>query len=101
GRNSYYTFIRDSMRALKPYDQMVRELITATGPSFTTGPVNFWVRQIQTNGPTQDTYDNLGAFTGERFLGLPLTCLSCHNGRGHLEAVNSSMVPRMRTDFWK
>ncbi|HSP35808.1 MAG TPA: DUF1553 domain-containing protein, partial [Thermoanaerobaculia bacterium] len=33
--------------------------------------------------------------------GLPLVCVSCHNGVGHLEAVNSSLVSRTRYDFWK
>src|SRR5205807_1948408 len=53
------------------------------------------------NGPAQDTYDNLSAATGEKFLGMPFVCLSCHNGLGHLELVNTSMAKRTRTDFWK
>ncbi len=101
GRNAYYNWMRDSFASGKPYDQMVRESITATGANFTTGPVNYWVRQILTNGPIQDTYDDMSAATGEHFLGLPLVCLSCHNGKGHLEAVNSSLVTRTRYDFWK
>lgn len=101
GRNAYYTWMRDSFSSGKPYDQMVRESITSSGANFTTGPVNYWVRQILTNGPIQDTWDGMSAATGEHFLGLPLVCLSCHNGKGHLEAVNSSLVPRTRNDFWK
>ncbi len=101
GRNAYYNWMRDSFSSGKPYDQMVRESITASGANFTTGPVNYWVRQILTNGPIQDTYDGMSAATGEHFLGLPLNCLSCHNGKGHLEAVNSSLVSRTRYDFWK
>lgn len=101
GRNAYYTFIRDSIRARKPYDQMVRELIAGGGGQNTSGPANYWVRQIQTNGPIHDTWDNLSAHTGEKFLGLPLNCLSCHNGVGHLEQVNTGLVRRTREDFWK
>jgi hypothetical protein len=100
GRNAYYTYIRDSIKANKPYDQMVREIIGASGDSFSNGPANFWVRQIQANGPAQDTYDNLAAETGVMFHGMPLQCLSCHNGLGHLEAVNWYLKSHARYDFW-
>ena len=101
GRNAFHAFIRDSFLAGKPYDQIVREMIGANGASWTVGQVNYWVRQIQNNGPVQDTYDNLSADSGEKFLGLPLNCLSCHNGIGHLDQVNVSLVPRSRNDFWR
>lgn len=101
GRNAYYTFIRDSMRSGKPHDQMVREVLSARGAQNTVGQANYWVRQIQTNGPVQDTWDNLSAESAEKFLGLPLTCVSCHGGLGHLEQVNTSLVRRTREDFWK
>ena len=64
GRNAYYTYIHDSIKNKKAYDQMVREIIGASGDSFTNGGANFWVRQIQANGPAQDTYDNLAARVG-------------------------------------
>lgn len=101
GRNAMYNFIRDSIRNNKGYDQMVREVLTGVGGSSTVGPANYWVREIQGNGPTQDTYDNMSADSAQQFLGLPLVCLSCHNGVGHVEAVNSSLARRTRYDFWK
>lgn len=101
GRNAWYLWIKESFRAAKPYDAMVRELLTARGGAFTAGAANYWVRQIQTNGPVQDTFDNLSSDSAEKFLGLPLNCLSCHNGLGHLEQVNSSLVKRTRQEFWQ
>ena len=101
GRNAYYAFILDSFRAGKPYDQLVRDLLAGSGRQNSAGEANYWVRQIQTNGPIQDTWDNLAAHSAEKFLGLPLTCLSCHNGIGHLEQVNTGLVQRTRADFWK
>jgi hypothetical protein len=101
GRNAYYKYIHDAFASGKPYDQMVRELVSATGKSFTTGAVNYWVRDFQNNGPIQDTFDNESASTAARFLALPLQCLSCHNGLGHLEPVNSALAKRTRYDFWK
>ncbi len=101
GRNAYYKFIHDSIRDGKPYDQMVRELISNTGRAFTNGELNYWVRDIQNNGPVQDTYDNLSASTGQRFLSQPLICISCHNGLGHLEQVNTGLAKRKRAEFWE
>ena len=102
GRNAYYNFIHDSIKSNKPYDQLVREIVSAAGDSYTdaTGGTNYWVRQIQPNGPIQDTYDNLAAQSGEKFLGMPVLCLSCHNGLGHLESVNTYLKSKSRYDFW-
>jgi hypothetical protein len=100
GRNAYYTYLHDSIKANKPYDQLVREILAGKGDSFVTGQANFIVRQLQRNGPAQDTYDNLSAQSGERFLGMPLLCLSCHNGIGHLEQVNVYLKSKARADFW-
>ena len=100
GRNAYYTYLRDSIRNRKPYDQIVRELISGKGDSWASGPPNYVVRQIQRNGPAQDTFDNLASHSGEKFLGMPLLCLSCHSGRGHLEQVNVYLSGKTRTDFW-
>src|SRR6266540_2759474 len=101
GRDAYYKFIRGSIKGGKPYDQMVRESIAGAGKSFTNGEANYYVRDLQGNGPIQDSYDNLSASTGQRFLAMPFQCLSCHNGLGHLEQVNSAMAKRTRYDFWK
>jgi hypothetical protein len=99
-RNLYYKYLHDSMAAGKPYDQIVREIVAGAGDSFVTGQPAYWVRLLQNNGPIQDTYDNLSAATGQQFLGLPLVCLSCHSGLGHLEQVNSSLAKRTRSEFW-
>ena len=100
GRNLYYTFIHDSLKNGKPYDQMVREVISAKGGSFATGPANYWVRQTQANGPIQDQFDNLAAHSSEKFLGMPMLCVSCHSGLGHLELVNTYLKSKTRYDFW-
>ena len=102
GRNAYYNFIHNSIRDNKPYDQLVREILSATGDTFTdaTGGTNYWTRQVQPNGPIQDTYDNLAAHSGEKFLGMPALCLSCHNGLGHLDSVNTYLKSKTRYDFW-
>ncbi|PYQ34667.1 MAG: hypothetical protein DMF57_05520 [Acidobacteria bacterium] len=100
GRNAYFTYIHDSIKNGKPYDQMAREIISGKGDSFVIGAADYWVRQIQPNGPIQDTYDNLASHSGDKLLGMPLLCLSCHSGLGHLELVNSYLKSKTRYDFW-
>jgi len=100
GRNVYYSWIKDSIKSAKPYDQMVREVLAGKGDSFAVGTANYVVRQLQPNGPAQDTYDNLAAHSGEKFLAQPLLCLSCHSGIGHLELVNTYLKGKTRSDFW-
>lgn len=101
GRNAYYKFIHDGIQQRKAYDQMVRQIIAGLGGSFSNGEANYYVRDMQANGPIQDTYDNLSASTGERFMGLHLQCLSCHGGLAHLEPVNSYLAKKTRYDFWQ
>jgi hypothetical protein len=101
GKNLYYGEIRESIRAGKPYDQMVREVLAGEGNNFQSGVANYVVRQLQRNGPPQDTLDNLAAHSAEKFLGIPMLCISCHNGLGHLELVNWWLREKKREDFWK
>ena len=104
GRKVYTDYLRQSIASHKPYDQIVRELISSSGSSFHDGPTVYWVRQVPSNVndlPPQDTFDNMSAATGDQFLGMPLLCLSCHNGLGHLEQVNRGLSRRTRLDFWK
>jgi hypothetical protein len=101
GKNAYYSWIHDSIRSGKPYDALVRELVAGEGDNFQAGVANFAVRQIQRNGPPQDTLDNLAAHSAEKFLGIPMLCISCHSGGGHLELVNSWLREKKRDDFWK
>lgn len=99
GRNAFYAWIRSSIAAAKPYDQMVRELVAGTGDSFVDGATNFWVRNLTTMGVAQDNYDNVAAVTGEKFLGLQMNCSGCHNGAGHSQNLYVQLKTRM--DFWK
>lgn len=101
GRNAYHAYLVEALRTRKPYDQMARELIAGTGDSFAGGPPNYWVRQMAVAGPVQDTYDNLSSHSGEKFLGLQIGCLSCHDGAGHTDQISISLSGLKRLDFWK
>lgn len=100
GRNAYHAYLVDALRSKKPYDQLVRELISTVGGNVSQPATNFVVRNLQNNGPPQDTYDNLAATTGSVFLGLNVFCTSCHNGAGHTDSINLYLSTVRREDFW-
>jgi hypothetical protein len=68
---NYDAWIRDSFRQNKPYDQFVRELITAQGSTWDNGAsVLFRDRR----DPTEIT-----TLVSQLFLGIRLECAKCHH----------------------
>lgn len=99
-RNNFYRYLRDFVQRDRPYNTFVTELITASGDSLTNAPANYAVRAYQVGDPVQDTLDTFSYNITTTFLGVQTQCISCHNGRGHLEAINSYLAPKKRPDFW-
>ena len=71
-------YLRDSFARNKPYDQIVRELVTATGGNAPgmedfNGAVNFYMDKLAEDG-VQAT-----AKTAQIFLGVQVQCTQCHN----------------------
>ncbi len=100
GRNTLHAYFQKAVKSGKPYDQMAREVINGMGDSNASGPPNFTVRELQNNGPIQDTDDNLASTTGSVFLGTSIFCLSCHHGVGHTTQINIWLSNKLRQDFW-
>jgi hypothetical protein len=71
GMWALYNWMRESFRTNKPFDQFVRELITAKGSIFSHGPANYY-RVF--NNPS-----DLAEATSQLFLGVRLTCAKCHH----------------------
>jgi hypothetical protein len=101
---AFYQYIKSSVSANKPYDQMARELITAQGPNSydtTNGQINFIVNGVVTGGPSQDIYDQQTANIADVFLGIShLNCLLCHNGAGHLTGLSLWGQQQTRYNAW-
>lgn len=64
-------WLRDSFRTNKPYDQMVRELLTASGSTHENGPVAMWRDK-------REPVDASG-FISQIFLGVRMDCAKCHH----------------------
>ncbi|MFO1482248.1 MAG: DUF1549 domain-containing protein [Verrucomicrobiaceae bacterium] len=69
---AYSGWLKNSLRSNKPYDEMVREAVTASGKTYENGAIGFYIRDY--NMPL----DNM-AVTTQIFLGTSMVCAQCHN----------------------
>lgn len=71
GAFEFHRWLREQVASNRPYDQWVRELITASGNSGKYGPVNFY-RAMRTP-------PDLAKTVSQAFLGIRLDCAQCHH----------------------
>jgi hypothetical protein len=71
GTYEFREWIRDSIAANKPYDKMVRELLTSRGSSYDDPAANFF-RTTREPKPTMEK-------TTQVFLGVRMVCAQCHD----------------------
>jgi hypothetical protein len=69
---AYDDYLKNSLRTNKPYDQFVRELITAKGRAWENGAIGFYMRD---NGMPLEH----AALTARVFLGTRIECAQCHD----------------------
>ena len=102
GRNAFYRWIKASLDANKPYNQMATELIASKSRNtFEDGTGNFLVGSDTNGGPNQDDYDQMAADISGTFLGVShVNCVLCHNGRGHLDSLSLWGRNAKRSDSW-
>jgi hypothetical protein len=103
-RNTFYDWIRTSVASGKSIHDIAWEAIGASGNTFAkdTGAANFILGGTHSMGPRQDSLDLMMVKSATAFLGLAhYDCLSCHNGRGHLDQISLWARNTPRTDAWK
>lgn len=71
GSYLFWSWIRDSLADNKPFDQMAREVVTASG-SLDQHPPVAWYRQVKE--PKQQMED-----VAQLFLGTRMQCAQCHH----------------------
>lgn len=101
GRNLLYNYIRNFIGSGGSYRDFATSLIKASGESHRSGAPNYLLRGIQYSQPIQDTWDEMTNRVTVHFLGVQTQCISCHNGRGHLEPINLFLSKKTRLDFWR
>lgn len=68
---AYYQWIHKNVEANTPWDQFVREILTATGSSVENGATNFYALHQDPENMTENAC--------QAFLGLSIGCAKCHN----------------------
>ncbi|HXG12421.1 MAG TPA: DUF1549 and DUF1553 domain-containing protein [Gemmataceae bacterium] len=71
GMWSFHNWVRACLRDNKPVDEMVRDIITAEGSTFTEGPANYY-RIAREPADWAET-------TAQLFLGVRVQCAKCHH----------------------
>ncbi|MSR60228.1 MAG: DUF1549 domain-containing protein [Planctomycetaceae bacterium] len=71
GAFELHRWLRGQFAVNRPYDEWVRELITAAGDSAKSGPVNFY--------RAADTPDAVARTVSQAFLGVRIECAQCHH----------------------
>lgn len=71
GMWSFHNWVRGQLRDDKPIDEMVRDIITAEGSTFTEGPANYYM-VARTPADWAET-------TSQLFLGVRIGCAKCHH----------------------
>jgi len=69
---AYAKFIKESLRANKPYDEFARELLSARGYAWDNGAIGYYHRDPEM------PLDNM-ALTSRVFLGTRIECAQCHD----------------------
>ncbi|MEO1614580.1 MAG: DUF1549 and DUF1553 domain-containing protein [Planctomycetota bacterium] len=68
---SYYGWVRERIRQNQPWDDFVREILTATGRSDQNGATNFYALHQSPEEMTENAC--------QAFMGLSIGCAKCHN----------------------
>ena len=68
---AYYEWVREAVEKKLPWDQLVREVLTATGSSNENGATNFYALHQSPEEMTENA--------SQAFLGLSIGCAKCHN----------------------
>ena len=71
GTYSFYLWIREALYQNMPYDQFVRNILTASGDS-NVNPPTVWYREV-------DQVEEQVEDTAQLFLGLRIQCARCHH----------------------
>ncbi len=115
GHVLFHHVLEESLAADRPYDDWARSIITASAKSnYVVAAVNPIVREHVEGKPGEaangddlskvnqlDTHDELSILYAKIFLGINISCISCHNGQGHLEKVNAYLSKKKRSDFFQ
>jgi len=113
GLNLFHYWLREWLQLDRPYTDVVTDLLTGAGKtSFSVPGGMYYARDFvkakdDPEAPDAhdmvhqpDTVDEFTITYSKVFLGLNLACISCHDGRAHLEKVNLFLTSKKRDEFF-
>jgi hypothetical protein len=114
GLNLFHFWTREWLRLDRPYNEVVTDLLTGAGKtSFSVPGGLYFARDFvkAKDDPDEpgaldlvnipDTVDEFTVTYSKVFLGINMACISCHDGKGHLEKVNLFLTGKKREDFFR
>ena len=106
-KNLFYRWVYDNIHLDRPYNEVVYEMLTANATSnWYYGPATYVARWVVTavscdDEVHEDTSDELAIHATKDFLGVDISCASCHDGARHLEKINHYLSQRKREEIWR
>jgi len=114
GQNLFHYWMKENLRVDRPYDEVARDIIAASAKSNHVVAASSVIAREHVQGKPQpddgkdlgmvqqlDTHDELTILYSKTFLGVNLSCISCHDGRGRLEKVNVYLTKKKRSEFFQ
>ena len=114
GKHLFHYWMKENLRSDRPYDEVARAIIAASAKSnHVVAAANLIAREhVQGKASADDgddfgmvhqldTHDELAIIYAKAFLGINLSCVSCHDGQLHLEEVNVWLSRKTRQEFFQ
>ena len=114
GKNLFHFWIEEWLRLDRPYSDVVTDLLTQGGKSSHSLPGGLYFARdfvkAKDDPDEPDAHDlvnradAIDEFTityGKVLLGINFGCISCHDGRNHLEKVNLWLTEHTREQFFQ
>ena len=79
GSHKYQFWLRNHIAHNTPWNEVVRELLTASGSTFLNPPANYFRGTYNFGEPAVREPNNIAESTSQIFLGIRLQCAQCHN----------------------
>jgi hypothetical protein len=100
-RRRFVTWLSDQLSENRPYDELVRELVTVNGLWTDSPAANFLTVTIDQNGDNQPDEARLAGRITRAFLGIRIDCLQCHDDKLEQIVLGHSDQPRtgLQSDF--
>jgi len=100
-RQRFVTWLSNQLQQNRPYDQIVRDMLTARGLWTDHGPVNFFSAQADGDQDNRIDLVRVAGRVSRNFLGMRIDCLQCHDDFTGGTEFGTAAEPRsgLQTDF--